>query len=183
MKKLSLATILALSTVSLFAVAQNEQISVSQQKGGTQMTQPAPQNGKGRCDYRDGRHHGDKKSRGDWNGKDEVRGGFKDPSKPAVDTANQPRRPEFNFPVLKVADADSWKDNQFIALQGKIVEQVGKRDFLFRDASGEIEVEISRHAWHGQDITPNDEVKLFGDVNKSWKKPTIEIRHVEKVKP
>ncbi len=181
MKKLSLATILALSTVSLFAAAQNEQISVSQEKSSTQMTQPVQKN-KDRCDYHGGKYHGDKKHRGDWNDRDDMRGGFNDPSKPAAEKANQPHRPEFNLPPLKVADAGSWKDDQFIVLQGKIVEQVGKKDFLFRDASGEIEVEISRRAWHGQEITPNDEVKLFGEVDKSWKKTDIEIHHVEKVK-
>ncbi|WP_040976541.1 YgiW/YdeI family stress tolerance OB fold protein [Necropsobacter massiliensis] len=181
MKKLSLATILTLSTVSLFAAAQNGQISVSQEKSSTQITQPVQKN-KDRCDYQGGRYHGDKRPRGDWNDRDEMRGGFNDPSKPAAEKASRPHRPEFNLPPMKVADASTWKDDQFIVLQGNIVEQVGKQDFLFRDASGEIEVEIDRRAWHGQEITPSDAVKLFGEVDKSWKKTEIEIRYVEKVK-
>ncbi|MCK3655293.1 hypothetical protein A4G19_05835 [Pasteurellaceae bacterium Macca] len=84
--------------------------------------------------------------------------------------------------VSKVSEISSMKDDQFIVLQGNIVNQVGKDDFLFRDASGEITVEIERKAWQGQEITPADTVKLYGEVDKSWNKTEIDIKRVEKIK-
>lgn len=87
-----------------------------------------------------------------------------------------------NQTVSTIASENTWKDDQFIVLQGKIVEQVGKDDFRVKDASGEIVVEIERKAWQGQDISPNDEVRLYGEVDKSWNKTEVEIHRVEKVK-
>ncbi|PJG82012.1 YgiW/YdeI family stress tolerance OB fold protein [Caviibacterium pharyngocola] len=176
MKKRSLATILALSAVSVFSYADNAQTTATKDADKPTLTQPAPRDGK--CDFHDGKkHHGDRKYRGE----DKPRGGFVDPAHP-VKERQKARHPALNLPVAKVADSASWKDDQVIVLQGKIVEQVGKEDFLFRDASGEITVEIEGRAWRGQEITPNDEVKLIGEVDKSWKKTEIEIHHIEKVK-
>ncbi|QUC05296.1 YgiW/YdeI family stress tolerance OB fold protein [Aggregatibacter sp. oral taxon 513] len=86
-----------------------------------------------------------------------------------------------NQTVSKAADANTWKDDQYIILQGNIVKQVGKDDFIFKDASGEIQVEIDRKAWRGQDISPSDEVKLYGEVDKSWDKMEVDIDRVEKI--
>ena len=61
------------------------------------------------------------------------------------------------------------------------VRQVGKDDFIFKDASGELQVEIDRKAWRGQDISPSDEVKLYGEVDKSWDKMEVDIDRVEKI--
>ena len=66
-------------------------------------------------------------------------------------------------------------------MQGNIIKQVGKDDFIFKDASGELQVEIDRKAWRGQDISPSDEVKLYGEVDKSWDKMEVDIDCVEKI--
>ncbi|MDY4280549.1 MAG: NirD/YgiW/YdeI family stress tolerance protein [[Pasteurella] mairii] len=87
-----------------------------------------------------------------------------------------------NQPVTTIAQENTWKDDQYIVLQGKIVEQVGKDDYRIKDASGEMVVEIERGAWRGQDVSPNDEVKLYGEVDKSWNKTEVEIHRVEKVR-
>lgn len=86
-----------------------------------------------------------------------------------------------NQTVSKAADANTWKDDQYIILQGNIIKQVGKDDFIFKDASGELQVEIDRKAWRGQDISPSDEVKLYGEVDKSWDKMEVDIDRVEKI--
>ena len=83
--------------------------------------------------------------------------------------------------LSKAADATSWVDDQYVILQGNIVKQVGKDDYIFKDASGELQVEIDRKAWRGQDISPSDEVKLYGEVDKSWNKTEVDIDRVEKI--
>ncbi|AUI66999.1 MULTISPECIES: YgiW/YdeI family stress tolerance OB fold protein [Glaesserella] len=115
-------------------------------------------------------------------------GGFQDPNAPQQ-TTQVKQKGEFrhggymnsNQAVSKVTEVSSMNDDQYVVLQGKIVKQVGKEDFLFRDASGEINVEIERKAWVGQEITPNNEVKLYGEVDKSWNKTDIEVHRVEKL--
>ncbi len=141
MKKVSLATILALSTVSVtgaFAEGGFQGPSVQQ-------PQQQPQ-----------QHHYKE---------DFKRGGF----------INS------NQSVSMASEANSWLDDQYIILQGHLVKQVGKDDFIFKDNTGEIRVEIGNKAWRGQDISPNDEVKLYGEVDKSWEKTEVDIDRVEKI--
>ncbi|MDG6895986.1 YgiW/YdeI family stress tolerance OB fold protein [Volucribacter amazonae] len=116
-------------------------------------------------------------------------GGFQDPAAPG---ATQPHHKGKDFrqggfvntqqEISKVADSSKWKDDQYILLEGNIVRQVGKDDFMFKDNTGEIEVEIERRAWAGQTITPEDKVRLYAEVDKSWNKIEVEVNRIEKIK-
>ncbi|WP_373767494.1 YgiW/YdeI family stress tolerance OB fold protein [Glaesserella sp.] len=108
-------------------------------------------------------------------------GGFQQP-KGAPDAMQSGGFVNANQTVHKIIDVAAMHDDQYVVLQGKIVQQIGEDDFLFRDASGEIVVEVERKAWQGQQISPNDEVKLYGEVDKSWNKTEVEVHRVEKVK-
>lgn len=153
MKKVSLATILALSTVAVtgaFAEGGFQGPSVQQPQQQPQyQQQPQQQPQHQQHYYKD----------------DFKRGGF----------INS------NQSVSMASEANSWLDDQYIILQGRLVKQVGKDDFIFKDNTGEIRVEIGNKAWRGQDISPNDEVKLYGEVDKSWEKTEVDIDRVEKI--
>ncbi|KMK51043.1 hypothetical protein RO21_08320 [[Actinobacillus] muris] len=79
-----------------------------------------------------------------------------------------------------VKDALNAADNSLVIIEGKIVKQVGKDDFIFQDATGEMEIEVSRKAWNGQTITPQDTVEIRGKVDKDWGKTEIEVKQVIK---
>lgn len=153
MKKVSLATILALSTVAVtgaFAEGGFQGPSVQQPQQQPQYQQQLQQQPQHQQHYY----------------KDDFkRGGF----------INS------NQSVSMASEANSWLDDQYIILQGHLVKQVGKDDFIFKDNTGEIRVEIGNKAWRGQDISPNDEVKLYGEVDKSWEKTEVDIDRVEKI--
>ncbi|WP_439256689.1 YgiW/YdeI family stress tolerance OB fold protein [Lonepinella sp. BR2271] len=83
--------------------------------------------------------------------------------------------------TTQVADAEKWQDDQPIILIGHIVKQVGKNDFVFKDSSGELTLEINRKAMRGL-ITPEDNVKIVAEVEKSWGKTEVEAVVVEKVR-
>lgn len=115
-----------------------------------------------------------------------AQGGFQDPNASQVQHHKKGDFKRGGFvndeqTLSKAADATSWVDDQYVILQGNIVKQVGKDDYIFKDASGEIQVEIDRKAWRGQDISPSDEVKLYGEVDKSWDKMEVDIDRVEKI--
>ncbi|MGX3066311.1 YgiW/YdeI family stress tolerance OB fold protein [Ursidibacter arcticus] len=82
--------------------------------------------------------------------------------------------------VSRVADVKDFRDDQYIVLQGKIVKQLTGDEYLFRDASGEIVVEIDGEDWGGTQVGPNDEIRVFGEVDKSWR-TDIDVHRVEKV--
>ncbi len=115
-----------------------------------------------------------------------AQGGFQDPNAPKMEHHKKGDFKRGGFvntdqTVSKASEAGSWQDDQYIILQGNIVKQVGKDDFIFKDASGEIQVEVERKAWRGQDVSPSDEVKLYGEVDKSWNKTEVDIERVEKI--
>ncbi len=83
--------------------------------------------------------------------------------------------------TTQVADAAKWQDDQPIILIGHIVKQVGKNDFVFKDSSGELTLEIDRKAMRGF-ISPEDKVKIVAEVEKSWGKTEVEAFVVEKVR-
>ncbi|WP_439235951.1 YgiW/YdeI family stress tolerance OB fold protein [Lonepinella koalarum] len=83
--------------------------------------------------------------------------------------------------TTQVADAAKWQDDQPIILIGHIIKQVGKKDFVFKDSSGELTLEIDRKAMRGL-ITPEDKVKIVAEVDKSWGKTEVEAFVVEKVR-
>lgn len=58
---------------------------------------------------------------------------------------------------------------------------MGKKVFLFKDDSGNVEVEIEPFVWQGQHISPQDKVKLYGKVDKDWGKTELEIHRVVKL--
>lgn len=77
--------------------------------------------------------------------------------------------------VKKAAD-DSW-----VTLEGKLVKHLGGENYLLRDASGEVEVEIDGDIWRGQEVGPNDTIRLYGEVDHSWNRVEVEAQRLEKV--
>lgn len=84
--------------------------------------------------------------------------------------------------VMTVQQVKKAPDNSIVALQGKIVQQVGSDDYLFADKTGQIKVEIDNHIWNGLNVTPNDTIRIEGKLdNEIFDRPDIEVHHVKKV--
>lgn len=85
-------------------------------------------------------------------------------------------------PKMTVAQALKLKqDNAPLRLSGKIVRQLDDDEFLFRDASGEIRVDIDESVWQGVNVNPNDTVTLFGKLDYDrMEANSVEVFRVEK---
>lgn len=88
-----------------------------------------------------------------------------------------------DMPITTSQQIDTLQDEQRVLLEGFIVKQTGKEEYLFKDATGELTVEIKHRAWAGQEVSNQDKVKLMGSVEKSWGKTEIEIHRVQKIAP
>lgn len=77
---------------------------------------------------------------------------------------------------LKDAADDSW-----VTLEGKLVKHLGGETYLFRDTSGEVEVEVDEDVWRGVEVGPDDLIRVRGEVDHSWNKIEVEIEKLEKV--
>jgi len=83
--------------------------------------------------------------------------------------------------VIVKTVADALNDNTPVRLDGQIVKQIGKKDFLFKDASGkEIQIEVSKKAWNGQTIAPQDNIQIIGKVDKEWNKTEVDVKQIIK---
>lgn len=84
-----------------------------------------------------------------------------------------------------VAKAVTLGDDAPVVLTGNIVSQeTGKKDkFLFKDATGEVRMEIDRKVFAGRTVTPQDTVRIIGKVDKDLGKAVeIEAKALEIVK-
>lgn len=82
--------------------------------------------------------------------------------------------------VKSVSAALNAKDDTPVILTGSIVKQIDKDDFIFKDSTGEIQIDVNKRAWKGQTITPKDTIEIRGKVDKEWSKTEIDVRHVTK---
>ncbi|TNV20985.1 YgiW/YdeI family stress tolerance OB fold protein [Buttiauxella sp. B2] len=110
-------------------------------------------------------------------------GGFSDPNAPAAQTTQTTGG--FVGPSgsnTTAAQAKSLSDNTYVTLRGKIEQRIGGDNYIFRDASGTINVEIDQKRWNGQTITPQDTVEIQGKVDKDWNSAEIDVKQITKVK-
>lgn len=83
------------------------------------------------------------------------------------------------------AKAKGLADDAPVALTGNIESQVaGKKDkFIFRDATGQIRVEIDKKVFAGRTVTPQDTVKISGKVDKDFGEDAeIDVKQLDIVK-
>lgn len=83
-----------------------------------------------------------------------------------------------------VAEALKLSDNARVSLVGNITSKLAgsKNEYMFRDASGEIAVEIDNKVFRalGVEVTPETTVRISGKMDKDFaKNPEIEVRMLE----
>ncbi len=82
---------------------------------------------------------------------------------------SKPARSAPQAPIKTVADViKNGKDDQMVTMTGQVVKQVGREKFLFRDASGEIRVEIDDDVMPTQPFDDKTRVEITGEVEKDF---------------
>lgn len=83
--------------------------------------------------------------------------------------------------VTTVKQALKAHEDTPVVLTGKITRQVDNDEFYFKDATGEIKIEVDDHAWNGQNITPKDKITIRGKVDKNdYGRSDIDVYSVKK---
>ena len=83
--------------------------------------------------------------------------------------------------ISTVKQVKEMRDDVPVILQGKILQRMGGEKYLFEDTTGSITVEIDDDDWRGQTVTPNDTVKLYGEVDAGIFKTEIDVEAIQKV--
>ena len=88
-------------------------------------------------------------------------------------------------PAVNVQQAKRMADDTIVTLTGNVVSHVtGTKDkYMFRDASGEIVVEIDYKYFRGQTVTPANTVRITGEVDKDFGRAAeIDVKLLEVLK-
>lgn len=84
--------------------------------------------------------------------------------------------------VNTVADVKKMKNNAWFTMEGTIVRQTREEKYLFRDQSGEIEVEIDNDDWRGLKVDANMRIRIAGEVEKEFMRGReVDVKSVELV--
>lgn len=82
---------------------------------------------------------------------------------------------------VSVAQLKDVADDNWVTLEGKLVKHLGGENYMFRDATGEVEVEVDQDVWRGTEVGPDDVIRIRGEVDHSWNKTEVEVESLEKV--
>ncbi len=74
-----------------------------------------------------------------------------------------------------VAQLKTLPDDAHMILKGNIVRNVQGDKYEFKDATGTVELEIDRKYWNGQNVKPENTVKLVVEVDKDLLKTEYEV--------
>ncbi|AUW06429.1 YgiW/YdeI family stress tolerance OB fold protein [Vibrio campbellii] len=83
--------------------------------------------------------------------------------------------------INTVKAAQNAADDSFVLLTGNIVQALGDETYLFKDETGEIQVEIDNEDWMGQDVSPKDRVAIRGEVDSEWTTTQIDVDTIQKL--
>ncbi|WP_216665223.1 NirD/YgiW/YdeI family stress tolerance protein [Pseudoruegeria sp. HB172150] len=67
---------------------------------------------------------------------------------------------------MTVQAAQSARISSYVTLEGNIVSHLRSDYYLFRDASGEIQVEIPQRTFGGQEVSPDTPIRIVGEVDR-----------------
>lgn len=85
--------------------------------------------------------------------------------------------PEF----VTAEQAKSMADDSYVALKGHIIKRLSGDNYLFKDDSGTISLEISDKRWAGQQVGADDLVEIYGEVDKDMFDLEIEVKQLTKL--
>ena len=84
--------------------------------------------------------------------------------------------------VTTVASALKARDDTHVTLTGHIVRRMPNDDddYLFRDATGTIVVDIDHKIFQGRTVNPRTRVRIFGKVDTHKRRPnSIDVKFLE----
>ncbi len=85
--------------------------------------------------------------------------------------------------VQTVKEASALPDDARVVLEGNVIRQLRHEHYIFKDASGEIEVEIDDDELKGIEINPQTRVRIAGEIDREHDRPArVDVDRVEIMK-
>lgn len=90
--------------------------------------------------------------------------------------------------VVTVEEVKAMPDDAVATVEGYIVQQLRGEDYLFRDDTGELRVDIDDDLWLGREVGAETLVRLTGEVDVEYRAGErfgveLEVHHLKVVPP
>lgn len=82
-------------------------------------------------------------------------------------------------PVSRAADVKNMPDDAVVYIQGYIVDSLGDDDYVFKDDSGTVNIEIDEDLIEGNTIVPDAVVFITATVDKEGDITSLEAEEVD----
>lgn len=83
--------------------------------------------------------------------------------------------------ITTVKSAIELSDDSLVVVEGYIVKQLKDELYLFKDNSGEVEIEIDDEDFRNIKVTSNDKVRIKAEVDSDWTNASLEAEYLELV--
>lgn len=83
--------------------------------------------------------------------------------------------PAKQHPMITVAQVEEQNDDALVVLEGFLVKELKPEHYLFKDDSGEVQVEIDAPVFNQQTVTPTDKIQILAEVDKDWNHVSLEV--------
>ena len=85
--------------------------------------------------------------------------------------------------TVTVSQARALPDDTLVILTGNIVQSLGRERYTFRDATGDITIEVDRNLWLLLDLTvnPNDRIEIRGEIDIEKRVTEIDVKYLRKL--
>ncbi|HHW7522592.1 TPA: YgiW/YdeI family stress tolerance OB fold protein [Mannheimia haemolytica] len=85
--------------------------------------------------------------------------------------------------VISVKQALAAADDSYVTVEGTLLNKVGDETYLFKDATGQIRVEIDDEVWAGQHVSSEgNKVRLYGEIDKGFNKTELDVKTLTVIK-
>jgi len=84
--------------------------------------------------------------------------------------------------ITTIKSIEKMNDDTRVTLEGYIVKEIRSEHYTFKDATGEIEIEIDDEDFRGIKIAPETKIRIVGEIDKDWTSTTVDVDYLEIVK-
>lgn len=84
-----------------------------------------------------------------------------------------------NKPVSKISDVKAMPDDTEVVIQGVIVQNLGDENYLVKDDSGTVNIEIDEDLVQGNTITPETEVLITATVDQEGNVTSLDAEEIQ----
>jgi uncharacterized protein (TIGR00156 family) len=90
--------------------------------------------------------------------------------------------PADNKKLYSVSSVKQLSDDTDVSLEGYITKRLSNDEYLFKDHTGEIQIEIDEKDFRGINVTPKDKIIINGEVDKEFNSIKIDVEHIDLIK-